>query len=255
MNTSHLQLTMREMRRDFRSPALWIALAGVGVVLAVAGAFGTDDVLRPVPLVLYWVSVVVLAYSAGALVVGTLRRMLLGTSRLARVVLTGLAVGVIMVALVGGVNTALFGFGWTSVAAAARFAASTLGTAFVVTVVLDYTMGNARAEALMAEPPLVARLPLEKRGALVSLSAVDHYVEVTTTNGKDLVLMRLADAIAETQPVAGLQIHRSHWVARDQVASVTRGSGKATVHLSDGRSLPVSRANLPTLKEHGLLPG
>ena len=255
MNTSHLQLTMREMRRDFRSPALWIALAGVGVVLAVAGAFGTDDVLRPVPLVLYWVSVVVLAYSAGALVVGTLRRMLLGTSRPARVVLTGLAVGVIMVALVGGVNTALFGLGWTSGAAAARFAASTIATGFVVTVVLDYTLGNARAEALRAEPPLVARLPLEKRGALVSLSAVDHYVEVTTTRGQDLVLIRLADAIAETQPVAGLRIHRSHWVARDHVTSVTRGSGKATVHLIDGRSLPVRRANLPALKEHGLLPG
>ena len=254
MNGTHLQLAMREMRRDFERPVLWVSLAGVGVVLAMAGAFGTGAVLRPVPLVLYWIAVVAITYCAGALTVGTLRRALVSASRVLRVTVSGLAVGVVVVCLVAGVNTALFGAGWATGAAATRFAVSTIATGFVVTLILDYVFGHERAEALSRQPALLARLPSSKRAPIVSLSAVDHYVQVTTTKGAELVLIRLTDAIAETQPTDGLRIHRSHWVARDHVVSATRGAGKATVHLNDGRSLPVSRSHLATLKEHGLLP-
>ncbi|WP_299690881.1 LytTR family DNA-binding domain-containing protein [uncultured Tateyamaria sp.] len=254
MNNSPLQLAMREMRRDFQRPVLWVALGGVGLVLAFAGAFGTADVLRPVPLVLYWISVVILTYCAGALTVGTLRRALPSASRFLRLSLTGLAVGLVVMCIVAAVNTALFGTGWLTGGAAIRFAVSTLGTACVVTIILEYAFANAGTPTVPEHPALLSRLPVAKRGPLLSLSAVDHYVEVTTTKGTELVLIRLADAIAETQPTIGLRIHRSHWIARDHVASVARGSGKATVRLSDGRTLPVSRSNLPRLKEHGLLP-
>ena len=254
VNNSHLQLALREVRDDFQRPALWVSLGGVGIVLALVGAFDTNNVLRPVPLVLYWVVVVVLTYAAGALTVGTLRRVLVSASRLLRVTVSGLAVGGVVVGLVASVNTALFGAGWATGAAATQFAISTVGVAFVVTVILDYVFGHTRTEALSRQPALLSRLPISKRGPLVSLCAVDHYVEVTTTKGEELVLIRLADAIAETPPTEGLRIHRSHWIARDQVTSVTRGAGKATIHLRDGRALPVSRSNLPALKEHGLLP-
>ncbi|WP_415920072.1 LytTR family DNA-binding domain-containing protein [Tateyamaria sp. SN6-1] len=256
MKDSALQLAMRDLRRDFERPALWIALLGIAVVLAVAGAFGTANVLRAVPRVLYWIVVTVLTYGAGALTVNVMRRLLSERTRTVRMGLTGLVAGGVVSCVVAGVNSALFGLGWVSGTAALIFVANTVGVAFVVTIVFEYVMAD---QATAAEPPtppaLLSRLPVDKRGALISLSAVDHYVEVTTTQGQELVLMRLADAMGETGDTPGLQIHRSHWVARDHVVSVTRGSGKATVHLSDGRDLPVSRANLPALKAHGLVPG
>lgn len=47
---------------------------------------------------------------------------------------------------------------------------------------------------------VLQRLPIEKRGELISMTVIDHYVEATTTRGKHLILMRFKDAIAEIQP-------------------------------------------------------
>ena len=55
---------------------------------------------------------------------------------------------------------------------------------------------TAPIETANSAPRLLTRLPYEKRGTLLSLSALDHYTEVVTTTGKELVLIRLADAIA-----------------------------------------------------------
>ena len=65
-------------------------------------------------------------------------------------------------------------------------------------------------------------MPLPQRGGLLALSVEDHYVDIVTDKGKTLVLMRLADAMKETGSVAGLQIHRSHWVARGAVIKAHR---------------------------------
>jgi DNA-binding LytR/AlgR family response regulator len=98
------------------------------------------------------------------------------------------------------------------------------------------------------------RLPAPVRGPLISLSVTDHYVHVTTARGTHMLLMRLSDAIAETEPTEGLQIHRSHWVAQDAIQSVQRGTRKSEVILISGSRLPVSRTYLPQLKEAGFLP-
>ena len=103
-----------------------------------------------------------------------------------------------------------------------------------------------------APPPIFERVPLPQRGKLLALLVEDHYVDIVTDKGKTLVLMRLADAIRETAPIAGLQIHRSHWVARDAVVKVHRSEGKLILELSNGLKLPVSRGYLPAAKEAGL---
>lgn len=105
-----------------------------------------------------------------------------------------------------------------------------------------------------APPTVLARLPLEKRGALIALSAEDHYVRVTTTAGTELVLMRLSDAMAEVGQTQGLQVHRSHWVAQDQVIKVTRIGDRGELTLSDGSTCPISRGFMPAVRAAGLLP-
>ncbi len=101
--------------------------------------------------------------------------------------------------------------------------------------------------------PTIPRAP-QKRGALIALSAEDHYVRVTTTAGTELVLMRLADAMAEISQTQGLQVHRSHWVALDQVVKVIRIGGRGELTLSDGSTRPISRGFMPAVRAAGLLP-
>src|SRR5690606_41763012 len=97
-------------------------------------------------------------------------------------------------------------------------------------------------------PPILDRLPRQVRGKLSHMSMADHYVEVFTDRGKALVLMRLADAIAETRGVPGLQIHRSHWVALDAVAAFKRLNGRPGGALKTGEILPVSRSYLAAVR-------
>lgn len=83
---------------------------------------------------------------------------------------------------------------------------------------------------------------------IVSLSMQDHYVEVTTTGGTELVLIRFSDALAELDGLDGLRIHRSHWAAVPHVTALTRDDGRLRVRLTDGRSLPVSATYAKALR-------
>ena len=88
----------------------------------------------------------------------------------------------------------------------------------------------------------------------MALTVQDHYVNIRTTNGSELVLMRLADAIREVGDTKGLQVHRSHWIAVDQVTAASRKGDGAVLSMTQGDDIPVSRANVAKIREAGLLP-
>jgi hypothetical protein len=102
-------------------------------------------------------------------------------------------------------------------------------------------------------PPILERLPLPQRGRLLHLEVADHYVEVTTDRGRALLLLRLSDAIRETAPVPGLQVHRSHWIALDAVRKATRQSGRPVLELENGAIIPISRSYLEAARAAGLV--
>ena len=95
------------------------------------------------------------------------------------------------------------------------------------------------------------RLPPEKRGELLYMSMQDHYVEIVTARGRELVLLRLADAMTEAGSTTGIQVHRSHWVAFSAISSIKRDGGKSSVVMTDGTELPVSRTYTKALREAG----
>jgi DNA-binding LytR/AlgR family response regulator len=102
------------------------------------------------------------------------------------------------------------------------------------------------------EVRFLERLPPRLRGAEIhAVQAEDHYLRVHTTRGSDLILMRLADAIVELDGLDGAQTHRSWWVARAAVQDVRRSDGRATLVLPMGIEAPVSRNNLPALRDRG----
>jgi len=104
-----------------------------------------------------------------------------------------------------------------------------------------------------AEPAkFLARLPAKLQGAdLWAVEAQDHYLRLHTSKGRDLILMRMADAVAELEGLEGARTHRSWWVARAAVVGVERGDGRATLTLIDGAEAPVSRAFAKTLRDAG----
>jgi DNA-binding LytR/AlgR family response regulator len=55
-------------------------------------------------------------------------------------------------------------------------------------------------------------------------------------------LMRFSDALAELDGLAGLQVHRSHWVAGCAVVEMKKQNGRCVVVLQNGTEVPVSRA-------------
>lgn len=105
-----------------------------------------------------------------------------------------------------------------------------------------------------AEPPvklesvILEKVPFEKRGRILGLSAEQHYVRVITDHGESLVLMRFSDAVALCNRLDGIQVHRSHWARRSAIRDICRNPGKTEIVLETGHSLPVSRSYRAALR-------
>lgn len=255
----NLHFALREMRAQFTSPIHLVVLVAVGVVLGLAGPFQTFDALRPGGRIAYWVILVIVCYGLGVFI-NALWRDKTGAHLIRPWWLSSLASGLVLGIVVGitvyTVNWLTFGW---QVAdhfdVAETFLYCTL-IAVSVTLAFSYFEQHAqKSHSAHASPPkIIQRLPHNKRGQLISMSMQDHYVAVTTTHGTELVLLRLADAIDETNGVAGSQIHRSHWVAHSGIASMKKDGGKWVVVTTIETELPVSRSFAPVLKQAGFSP-
>lgn len=272
MRDQPLQLALRELQRLVTSPPVLGGMALAILVLTVAGPFGTfADLDLPVRFA-YWTLVVTATYLIGRSAItfaGEALRPLVPAfwpRLLLAALLASLPIGAIVIG-----NSVLF-YGFLSLELALR----QLFYAAVVTLALTVILGvvgrqrestSATAAAPMAPvppgtvddgvpaarmPAILSRVPPAQRGKLLALIVEDHYVDIVTERGKTLVLMRLADAIREAEPVEGLQIHRSHWVAIAAVARAVRRDGKLFLELTNGLRLPVSRGAQPAVKAAGL---
>ena len=108
------------------------------------------------------------------------------------------------------------------------------------------------APAGSAPAKFLERMPPKLRGAeLYAVESQDHYLRLHTSRGADLILMRLADAVAELDGIEGAQTHRSWWVAKAAVTDAKRGDGRAVLTLKNGLEAPVSRSYAGGLRESG----
>ncbi len=106
-----------------------------------------------------------------------------------------------------------------------------------------------RPEAAAGAPPILDRLPAARRGRLLHLQMRDHYVEIHTDRGSELVLMRFGDALKELGGTEGMQVHRSHWIARAAVRKIVRRAGRTAAFLENGAEVPVSRRYAGALRD------
>ena len=234
-------------------------------LFAFIGPFGTYDTIKPLARVGYWM----LAIGANWFVCGSVMMLALRVTRTASrpgriLVMAGAA----LVAAIPGTGVvftaeALFRPGYAG--------GSALPTIYLAVAVLMLAIGSLVVTVLAGRRNLpkpddvtggetgagrttrfLDRLPPELGRDLVCLKMADHYVEVFTTDGGTLILMRFADAVAELEGADGLRVHRSYWVARDHVTGVTRRNGRTTLLLTGGNEAPVSRGYLADVRAAGL---
>jgi hypothetical protein len=256
-----LHFTLREWRQSVLAPRTLLMLLAAGLVLGMAGPFGTYHALSPVPRVLYWLAITVATYCTGLLSARLLRghTPLKSLAVVPAYALAGLVGGIPVTLAVLAINgTVGFSSEVTGLGVAELFVYCSLISLCTAAALAWFQRSVMRETAGVADDPqtaaLLNRLPVELRGPLQHLSMQDHYVEVVTDRGSHLVLMRLADAIAETDPVAGLRIHRSHWVALEAVVRTRRDGDRLFVETRSGARLPVSRSYRDEAKKAGLLP-
>ena len=258
---SPFQFALRELQEVFATPRTYAVLIGIVAILALSGPFGTEAQLTLSGRLGFWLLIVFVGFAIGYLAGSVVGRWgsQRGLPRPLTYMLAGIASGFSVLPVVLAINLTLLGSDISEPAYLLRQLVNCFVIAGVVTLnmaVFSKSDGKAAPPAAGSDEPdrLIRRLPLEKRGRLVSLSVNDHYVEVRTTRGTTSLLIRLKDAIDEVDRTEGLQIHRSHWVALQAIRQIKRVNGNVVTITEDGSELPVSRTYVPALKERGLLP-
>ena len=256
------------MRRFGRSGRLWLTFGAVVLLFSVTGPFGTDGISF-FPRLAYWFALhaatwsVAITFALGGeiLLHGHVRSML--ARMLAGSLMAALPIGFI----VGLLGLLWFGRAMTPQSYLSEVAVSLplcgiFCTLTYLTMSGDPRLAKAAGETQPTpsgadpdqaagerrEPALLRRLAPHNRGRLRHISVEDHYSMVRTSGGSELILMRFSDAIRETGPAEGMQVHRSHWVAGDFVGGLRVANGRLTIVLKDGTEVPVSRTYAETVR-------
>jgi hypothetical protein len=230
--------------------------AAAGLFLALVGALGTGAASWLDRLVFWTVLLQAGTLCASAVGVVATRRPRIGESVALRGVVTTFAVAAPMALLSWGLARLVFA--WGAPVGIAFFAwASLLVTGAMTALMMAVATPGRATQQRQDQPADVAlreRLPPPFRGAeIYAVSAEDHYLRVHTSAGATLILMRLADALAELEGIEGAQVHRSWWVARAAIVGSQRDGRKLALSLKGEIEAPVSRPNAKALQDSGWL--
>jgi len=258
-----LQSTLRELQVFQRSPRFWATFVTVVLIFALTGPYDTFARLMPGARLGYWLALHAMAWSI-AIVFSVVAEILLRkrvASMFARM-MTGSIIAALPIGFgIGLIDLAFFGT-LPTVAGSLRQSLTSIPLCLLFCFLSYLTMHRQIAVAaegpsnnepattsiktseirdLPSQAPILSRLKPENRGALIRLAVRDHYTEVVTSRGRELVLLRFGDALREIGDTEGMRLHRSHWIAADHVAGLKRDNGKLFIVTRDGMEMPVSR--------------
>lgn len=80
-------------------------------------------------------------------------------------------------------------------------------------------------------------------GNILRIEAQEHYVRIITSAESRMVLLRFTDAVRELPASAGMQVHRSHWVAFTEFKEFLRDGQNLKLKLKSDELIPVSRSH------------
>lgn len=229
------QMALREWRGAMRYWIMGWLLASL--ICVIARPFGTYQ-LNLIGAIGYWLLINGIAVS---IMFGVLRGFagMMG-EKFPLVALVGSTVFTLLFTpVLMFVNESLYGFNIP-----AHFFISNFLIAIVIFCIVWVARTRHSEPAPLLAPKFENRLSKYQTAKLYAISAQDHYLNVQTDEGSELILMRLSDALAELTHRDGVQIHRSHWVARAGIAKHTTTS----VTLHNNETLPISRSNAASVK-------
>ena len=247
----------------------YLLAIGIGLVMAIIAPLQTDQIAL-LPRLVYWQILMLSGATLGLGVTELVERW----GRLQRwpwleVPLIGILIALPLTMIVMGAGAMFFGSEASGVFHFSYDFGITALISVAITALGHMINGNKNIEVPSPHPALAAaepaepaephrfteRLPLPLRSrSIIALEAEDHYLRVYLEGGQStLILMRLSDAIIELPANIGAQTHRSWWVAKDAVRSVTKSDGRATLKLDHAIDAPVSRSYYKILGEAGWL--
>lgn len=246
MDHPSLQSTLRELQVFWRSPRFWGTFLAVVLIFAVTGPYGTMESMPAGKRFAYWLILHAAAWSIAILfsvLADTLLRKVL--DRMFWRMMIGSLVAALPIGFAIGLVDYIFS-GDPVLLESSLYRAFFALPLCALFCFLTYLTMHRQIEQAKAEIPssssILDRLKPQNRGALLRLSVQDHYTEVVTSRGRELVLLRFSDALREIGGTPGLQVHRSHWVADAHVEALKRDNGKILILTRDGTQIPVSRS-------------
>lgn len=250
-----------EVRATLRLPltlAAWVCLT---VVMAIAGPFGSYEVVPLLSRLVFWLVVTALV------IVVVIIAQVWVYSRLGwREVWNGgiMTAAAATLVLTWPLHGALWRKGQESALTMPSLVELALFIFCMTLAFCAFLQGQSAEQADHADVPapplagnvprLVERLAPELQAPVLRVSGRDHYVDVVTTAGAGSLLMRFSDALAELDGAEGLRVHRSHWVAAIAVQGAAREGGRLMLQLTNGSTVPVSRTYMPEVEQRGWIP-
>lgn len=252
-----LRSTMRELRLYFANERRLIGILLVGLIAGISGPFETITQLSLAPRIAYWVWVAFSTFFIGSFIRILMSKLKPDPSLLFQIIVA-LINSVVVTGYILVLNTAVLPGVGVPNERLLTFILLTGVIVFAITLMVEYFSNADTEEEDKAPLPLEAeifkRIPLDKRGILISLNSEDHYVRVETDKGSSTILIRLADAIALCTPIEGVRVHRSHWIANGHVVDYSKSKDRWSLHLSNGQTIPISRSYRETVIEAGWIP-
>lgn len=98
----------------------------------------------------------------------------------------------------------------------------------------EFAKQSTKLEAVMN------KLGIQDLSEVLALRAEDHYVRVVLKDRSELISYRFAEVLDGFSQQDGLRVHRSHWVSRAAVESVSQKGGSLAVKTISGEEVPVS---------------
>lgn len=232
----------------------WVGLLCVSSILTVSTPFESSSNIGVLQRLVYWPSICAGTYVITHLTAATIFYMQVPQkmSVMLLCVLSGLA-GTLPVSffvyfvdtfIVGVNHMGIYHFWYLLPTCAIIIAAATyIQRALVTRLPKSNPVDAVSKSDFPPELTFLKRLSPENHGEILSIQSQDHYLEVTTKSGTELILMRLKDAAEELASVDGKRVHRSWWVAKQSVDAIVSEENKIALRLVDGRVIPVSRSN------------
>lgn len=255
-NDTAAQFALREMHALLNRWTFWFVMAAIVMMLAVSGPFGTLDAMGFAQRFAYWGAIALFtalpSFTIAFMVNCTGWRRAWGMTL--RIFIAGALASLPVSMIVWGISAFVAGNSPASLAGFLDIVTRCVPISFGITAI--YTLLHRDVSAKRQHTgtdeihvPFFERLNPDTGRALLTVQAQDHYVEVTTTRGRELVLIRLSDAENELAALDGMRVHRSWWVTRGAVDTLKRANGRLVIRTTDGRTIPVSRGNEKAVRE------